>query len=264
MLKRLPTLLACSCLVATSSAAARADWERGVVPEGANAYTIERHAFRLDLIGRSALGLSARTELSTYVLLDALLFPNFELKVNLVDDAQVGWALSGGIGAGILPYAAGGALPYPPVAVGVIGVAAASIQHFGTQVSLRPAPRLTLTLRGNLIAIEAGTIAVGAAASPEAAVPLPLGAGVVHGGATVGAEADLVLGGRDSLVLSGDAAHFRGAHDSLILATLGWTHAWKHVHLTLGAYTILDAPDFRLAHGKLPVAPYANVYWTWR
>jgi hypothetical protein len=245
-------------------ASARADWERHVVPEGSNAYTVERRELRVNLLGRSAFGISSQVELSTYLLLDAILFPNLELKVNVHDGPRVGWALSGGVGAGVLPYAGGGALPYPPVAVGVVGLAALSIQQLGTQVSLRASTPLTLSLRGSVVALEAGTIAAGAVAAPQAVLPVPFGAGTAHVGGTAGAEADWVLDGRNVLVLSADAAHFRGARDTILVATLGWTHAWRHAHLTVGAYSILDAPDFRLADGSLPLGPYVNAYWTWR
>src|SRR4051794_19777638 len=62
------------------SVSAQADWQRGHVVEGDSAYTVPGGAARLSLLGRSALGLSNRVELSTYLPLDLVLFPNLSLK----------------------------------------------------------------------------------------------------------------------------------------------------------------------------------------
>src|SRR5262245_27136962 len=89
-------------LAMTSAAGvAHADWERGVMPEGGTAYTVQQRELRLDLVGRSAFGITSRTELSTYVLLDAILFPNLELKVRVFENDDAAWAISGGVGAGL-------------------------------------------------------------------------------------------------------------------------------------------------------------------
>jgi len=247
--------------IACARGVARAEWEDWRVPEGANAYTVKRHDLRLDLIGRSAFGITSRVELSTYLLLDAVLFPNLGLKVRVADTPRVAVAVEGHVGGGLYPVAGGGLLPFPPVAFGSVGFVAASFQLIGTQVTVHPAHALAFTLRGNLIAAEAKSENVGGVVGPGAAAALPFAFGGSSVGASGGAEVDWVLGKHDTLVLEADVAGFRHAREQLSLAWIGWTHGWKRFHLTVGAYTIVDLPDAKMLHDKEPVAPFGNVYW---
>src|SRR3954462_14413209 len=89
------------------SVSAQADWQRGHVVEGDSAYTVPGGGARLSLLGRSALGLSNRVELSTYLPLDVVLFPNLGLKYRFFESDSVAFAARAGVGGGMYPVAAG-------------------------------------------------------------------------------------------------------------------------------------------------------------
>ena len=137
---RVRALLTTSLLLAAVSA--RADWETGVVPEGSNAYTIERHAVRLNVIGKSAFGLTDRLELSSYLPL--IIFPNIGLKYRLIDAPNFALALEGDLGAGAFPIAAGGILPLPGgiFGGGAAGLLLGSAQMAELHVSVRKKRRI--------------------------------------------------------------------------------------------------------------------------
>lgn len=261
----LALLLAC-----TQSNTARADFHEGVVPAGDNAYTVPRGHVRLSLLGASAVGLSHRIDLGTYLPLDFILFPNLRLRARIVESERVGVALQFGVGAGLYPIAGGFALPLPvPVVVGggFVGLVPVSYQRAGINLSLRTSERVTLTARGSVVAVEAGVIAIGAGgaagANGASAVVVPVTDGTSAWGGIFGFEADVVLSDHDAIVLDTDLFTFHGADSQLVLATVAWTHAWEHFHLSAGAYAAVDLPDARVfRNSKIPVSPYVNVYWT--
>jgi hypothetical protein len=248
-------------LLLLSSAPASADWEDGRVPEGDNAFTLERHTLELSLLGRSGFGVTRSFEISTYLPLDLALFPNLGFEWRLYEGPTWAASFKLTLGAGAYPIVGGGIIPYPPVAAGFVGFVAAGFEEGELMVSARAARPLTLTLRGGGLAIEMGVLALGGGLAVYVPLVLPIAAGGVAPGLTGGAEADLALGANDALIVSGDVYYLDGASEGLAMATAGWTHAWSHFHLTLGAYTLIDLPAAHALSDSLPVAPYANVYW---
>jgi hypothetical protein len=254
---KLATIAICSLTTITvCSAAAYADWENGEVPEASNAFTVKRHRLRINILGTTAVGITEKTEVSTYLWLDAMLFPNVTLKHRMFDDGRVAVAISGGVGAGLLPYAG------------------ASVQTVGAQISYRATPHAVVTIRGNVVAAEGGN-------ATAAGIISPAGPGAaayaIHGsrfGGTLGAGATYVLDSHNAFVIEGDAAKLRGSREVVTLATVNWTHAWQKIHLSVGLFSMLQLrsrpveqstqgmePMSTEAASKVPM-PYANVYWT--
>ena len=240
---------------------ARADWEDGRVPEGDNAFTLRRHELELSLLGRSGFGITDAVEISTYLPLDLVLFPNLGLEVRLFDDGRWASSCKLTLGAGAYPVVGGGFLPYPPVAAGFVGFVAAAFQAGEIMVSGRPGRAVTLTARAGGFAVEMGVLGLGGGVAVYVPLVLPIAKGGATPGFTGGAEIDLALGDHDAIVAGGDIYYLDGAEEGLAMATAGWTHAWRHFHLTVGAYTLVDLPDGRIWRDSLPVAPYANAYW---
>lgn len=249
--------------VAVLASLAHADWETGLVPEGSTAATIEKHAFRLNVIGKSAFGLSDSVELSSYVPL--IICPNLGLKVRLFETPHWLMALEGDVAAGGLPLAGAAILPVPGLIAGgaAAGLALGSAQLLEAHVGLRLAPPVMLSVRGGGFALEGAVVGAGVGAAVggngAAVVPLVAGAGNTLVGFTAGAELDAVLDPRNAFVVQGDVT---GAANSplLVMASASWIHAWDHFHLQLGVYTMLSVPMNEPP--KLPVAPFVNVFWT--
>ncbi|HEY3360212.1 MAG TPA: hypothetical protein VGQ83_43575 [Polyangia bacterium] len=257
---RLAAALVLSCLLG-SAAVARADWADGRVPEGDNAFTLRQRDLRLSVLGRSAVGITDRVELSAYLPLYFALFPNLALKIGLFDGDASSVALKLGVGAGAYPVIGGMAVP-PFVAFGFTGFVVAGYQTAEVDWSVRPTRRLTVTGRAGVLGLELGVVGVGGVVGPGAVAVLPiLGGGAALGGVG-GLELDVVLGPRDALVVDASAYYLKGADEGLVITTAGWTHAWEHFHLMLGAYTFLDLPHAKLWHDGHPVGPYANLYWS--
>src|ERR1043165_4131832 len=120
-------------------AIARADYREGIVPEGTNAFVHQRREIRLSVLGPSQLALTDRTEIGTYLLADAALFPNLRLEHQLGQSEHAATSFMLGAGAGVLPLAGGGVLPFPggAVAAGGVGFAWGSIQTATLLTSLR-------------------------------------------------------------------------------------------------------------------------------
>ncbi len=254
---------------------ARADYAPGRVPEGANAFTVARHELRLSVLGTSAYGITDHTEISTYLLGDAVLFPNLALEHTFHDDGTLVASWSLGVGAGALPVVAGVAIPLPGGVFGggTLGVVGASAQDAELELSLRATDMLTLSVGGGAFALEggfAGLIAgAGAGGGGAGGAGGEVALGGSRAGATAGAEADLTLGRHDVVVAGAEAWFFRPYYqdgpDGLVYAHVAWTHAWTHFHLSLGAYGFVDVPDAKILHdSQMPVAPYANVAWSWQ
>ena len=173
-------------VVLTLPALARADWEDGRVPEGANAFTVRRHELRLNVLGRSAVGLTDRLEAARSYLPPVVL-PNLGLKYRAVETELFNLAFEvDGIG-GWLPWVTGLALPLPGggIAAAGAGGVAGSVQATEALLSFGVSPRATLTLRLGAWAAE-GTLLGGAVAG-----------GITKGGGT--AVATPVATGRRSL-----------------------------------------------------------------
>src|SRR5262245_14358426 len=130
-------------LVAAFPTVARAEFADGEVPEGANAFTQPRHVLRLSLLGTSSFGITDHTEIATYLLCYAILFPNLRVEHRFTErNETIGMSIMVGVGAGILPVAGamGLLLPGGAVAGGGAGIAWGSIQTGTVIVSARLLP----------------------------------------------------------------------------------------------------------------------------
>jgi len=259
-------------LLVLVSPLARADFAPGEVPAAMNAYTEPRHALRLSLLGTSAFGFTERTELATYLVADALLFPNLRLEHRFGDGGgPLVVSAMAGAGAGAWPVAAGGVLPLPGgiVVGGGAGLAFGSIQTATLIATVRPARMLAVSVNGGGFAAEGGIAAVAGGATPAGGDG---GGGVAtetRRGATAGVELAGTLGPHDAIVIAADAWHMRplvaDGPSGMIYARATWTHAWRHLELTAGVYTLPDLPHARaLRDAKLPVSPFLNAAWAWR
>jgi hypothetical protein len=77
-----------------------------------------------------------------------------------------------------------------------------------------------------------------------------------------GFEADYFVNTKNIIVLNTALGGFKGGKKQLGLASLSWTHAKIHFHYSFGLYGFYDPPSYEMVHeSKLPVAPYANIYW---
>ncbi|MBX7100168.1 MAG: hypothetical protein K1X89_20805, partial [Myxococcaceae bacterium] len=250
-------------LLVLLSGLAHADWEDGSFPEGSTAATVKRHEFRLNLIGKSAFGITDRVELSSYLPL--VIFPNLGLKVRLLDAAAVKLAFEVDLGAGALPLVGGGALPFPGgvLAGGAGGLLLGSVQLGELHLSLKPAHAWTVSARVAGIAMEGGFLGLGGGAvaggGGAGGVILPLAFGKAATAVSGGLELDVVLDERNALSAQGDFMHLAGVYGGLVLFSAAWTHAWEHVHLQVGVYNTFGVPWTEPP--KLPVAPFVNVYW---
>lgn len=243
------------------SSTAHADWDDGRMPEGDNAFTLHRHRVRLSLLGRSAIGLSDHVELSSYLPLDLVLFPNLMLKIGLYDSSRTALALKLSAGGGLYPVIGG--VPLPPfAALGFVGILAGSYQLGQMAFSVQPLSHLTLTARAGVLGLEIGTVTVVGVVGGGAADAFP----ILTGGSTVGAdgggEIDAVLGPHNALTADATFFYLRSDRRALMLATLAWTHAWRGPHLSVGAFTFTDVPHATLWQGHPPIGPYLNFYWT--
>jgi hypothetical protein len=245
-----------------------ADWDAGRFPEGDNAWTLPQWHLRLNILGRSAIGLTDRLELSTYLPLDLALFPNFGLKYRFLDTGRWGSALELNAAGGIYPIPVASAFPLPGGILGGAGIVFlfGAFQGATLHVSSQVADTVSVSARGSVFAVEAAGAFIGGIAGAgnggAAVLPLGLALGTSASGASGGVEADWVIGAHDSLFAEADLYGLRGHHTLMLWPFGGWVHAWPYVHLMVGVYTFRDLP---LLPGekppKLPVSPFANVYW---
>lgn len=260
----LPLLLAMA-----GSGLAHAEWNPGQIPEHDTPFTVGRGALRLSLFGRSALGLGERTELSTVLPMDLVLYPNLQLKHRFLDIGPVSAAWKLGLGGGCLPLAGGAVLPTPmPFAVGGVGLLAASTQSAGVDAAVGLGG-LSLTARGSLIAAEGAALGVGGGVTVGAVTPAGFATSGRIGLWSAGAELDATVNAHNALFAGGDLYHAigdpgggLGEPSGLMVASAGWMHGWRHASLTLGAYGILDLPDAKMAQDAPPIGPMANLAWT--
>ena len=261
------------CLV-LAPAVASADYRPGDVPEGGNASTLRHHEVRLSLVGPSAIGLTDHTELSTFLLADAVLFANLQLEHRFVDgDVAASWSI--GVGGGALPVAGATVLPLPGAIVGGagVGVIAAAEQHAALHVSWKATPALAVSASLGGFALEGGFAGIGVGGGVGGGGGGGGGATATGGSSRVGPmagfEVAATLGARDALVVSFDAYKFKplvmDGPNGLLYGRATWTHAWEHFALSLGAYGFADPPHYRIPRdSKLPIGPFGSVAWSWR
>jgi hypothetical protein len=267
-------LRALCVLVLAMPAVAWADYQEGEVPEGMNAFTLHKRAVHVSLLGTSAIGLTDNTELATYLVADALLFPNLRLEHRFLRGEQIDASLMLGAGAGVYPFAVGAFLPLPGavVAGGGAGFAWASLQSATVVGSARLTRAVTLSanaggfaLEGGFAMIAGGAVAGGGGGGGGGGTATNSGTRV---GLTAGMELAATLGRHDALVVACDVWMTRPTMmdpaQGLLYPRATWTHAWRHFALSGGAYALLDPPSWKSAReSKMPVAPYVNVAWNW-
>src|SRR5207248_1872002 len=117
-----------------------------------NAYTVGSGNVRLGLVGRSAVGLTSRLELSTYGALDLLLFPNFSIKYRFYDGEIVSASLQLGAGGGAYPVVVGAVLGFIPF--GFLGIIGGAYEQAKLDLSFHVAQPFALTLRGGVLGTE--------------------------------------------------------------------------------------------------------------
>jgi hypothetical protein len=254
-------------------ARAHAGYTDGDVPEGGNASTLGRHAVRLSLIGESGIGLTDHTELSTFLLYDAVLFPNLQLEHRFMDGTlAASWSV--GLGAGALPIVAGTALPLPGGIVGAagVGVIGAAEEHAALHLSWRAARSITVSATAGAWALEGGFAGVvagaGVGGGGGGGTGAPVSGSSSRGGPMAGVELAATLSPHDALLVAVDGWAFKpyvtdGA-SGLLYGRATYTHVWTHFGLTLGVYGLADPPHFRTVRdAKVPLGPYASIAWTW-
>jgi hypothetical protein len=264
-------LLALALLLVPSVARAD-DYEPGIVPEGMNAYVHQHHELHLSVLGTSQLALTDHTELATYLLADAVLFPNLRVEHQLAANEHGAASLMLGAGAGLLPLAFGAILPLPGavIAGGGLGVAWGSIQT-GTVLGTVRFPDLgySVSLNAGGFAAEGGIAGiVGAVGGGGGGAGGGAGATSTSSsrlGVTFGMEADKTFGKHDALIVALDEWRWQpltmDGPTGLIYPRITWTHQTGHWQLTGGVYALIDTPSYSALHAKMPVSPYFNVAW---
>jgi hypothetical protein len=253
-------------------------WADGRVWEYAGAYTISRHEWRLNIFGPSSFGLSNKVELKSYPWI--LIAPNLSVKYKFLDVGGFAMAIEPGVAGGGLPIAAGAGILLPGAALGggTVGLISFSDVFLKLYGSWQLSSRFTFSLRAGASHIKSGYYGLGGFAGigkdGEAAGLFPVGVGLIKTNwLMVGFEADYVINSINIIVLKasigklyttaiGGVETHHTSDNYLMWPSLFYTHAWKHLHLSAGLYGAYDPPQFVwLRNSKLPVSPFANVYW---
>ncbi len=243
-------------------------WEDGRVPEFSNAYTLQSHELRLNVLGRSSYAISNRLEMSSYLPL--IMSPNISFKYRFHDNGNFASAVEFGTANGAFPLgmAFGIILPGAAIGGGTVGFIKGSDNHIKIYSSWKPTPKLTFSVRGGVSFLKigyAGLIGVAGVGGEGVIVgALPVNINHRFNYYMGGFETDYVLNKKNVLVLNSTVGGFEGGKTQLIIPSLGWTHAKTHFHYTVGLYTILDPPSWntwKAEKSNMPVGAYANVYW---
>jgi hypothetical protein len=244
-------------------------WEDGRVPEFSNAYTLHRHEFRLNVLGRSSYAINNRFEVSSYLPL-IFITPNVSLKYRFLDRRSFAAAIEAGTIRGLFPaaFATGILLPGAAIGVGTAGFIRGSDNHIKLYASWHPTAKLTFSAKGSVSFLKIGYIGLGGVAGVG-------GDGVIAGLFPInvkhnfkylagGIEADYVINKKNAIVFNSTISGFENANKQLLVSSLGWTHANTHFHYTVGLYNFLDPPVWdmwKAEKSHIPVGVYANVYW---
>jgi hypothetical protein len=243
-------------------------WEDGRVPEFSNAYTLHRHEFRLNVIGRSSYAITDKLEVSSYLPL--LITPNISFKYRFLDHGNFASSFELGTAGGLFPIAVatGIVLPGGAVGAGTAGFIKGSDNHIKIYSSWHPTQKLTFSVRGSISFLKIGYTGLvgfaGVGGDGAAAGFFPIGINQRANYLMGGFETDYVLNKQNAIVFNTSISGFEGGKNQLIVPSICWTHAKTHFHYTLGLYTFLDPPTWQTwqaQKSKMPVGPYANVYW---
>ena len=250
-------------------------WEDGRIPEGSNAFTLHRHEFRLNTFGRSSYGITDRLEISAQIPLYFVLFPNFSLKYRFIDKEHFAAAAVLGGGGGAFPIAYGTWLVASHFAggVGTAGFITSGTQFAKLDITWHPVKFLSLTGRGAICAAEISYEGLGALAGFGGAGVVPILIGGTTWGYSGGTEADFAINKRNAIIVRVNTIYFPKTYHALDYS-IAWTHAWKHFHLTVGAfdgYGLLDkvilvetdsgsSPTNSNQNKVIPI-PFVNLYW---
>lgn len=243
-------------------------WEDGRVPEFSNAYTLHRHEFRINVLGRSSYAISNRLEVSTYLPL--FMSPNVSFKYRFFDRGNFASAFELGSVRGALPLsvATGLILPGAAIGAGTAGFVRVSDNYLKLYASWHPTQKLTFSVRGSMSFLKIGYSGIigvaGIGKDGVVAGALPINLKHRFNYLMGGFETDYVLNKKNVIVLNTSISGFEGGKNQFIIPSLGWTHAKTHFHYTVGLYTILDPPSWKVWNdekSKMPLGAYANVYW---
>jgi hypothetical protein len=241
-------------------------WNDGRIPEFSTAYTLQRHEFRLNVIGRSSFAFSNRFEVSSYLPL--ILVPNLAFKYRFIDRPHFASAIELGTAGGLFPVAlfTGILLPGAAVGGGTLGILHGSDNHVKLFLSLHASDKLTFSVRGSLSTINIGYTGIvgvaGIGGDGEAAGLLPVRLNARYTWFMAGFETDYLLNPTNVLVLNTSIGGFDKASKQLGVASLLWTHARIHFHYSVGLYGFYDPPTWEIVKSsKLPISVMANVYW---
>ena len=241
-------------------------WSDGKIPEFSTAYILQKHEFRLNLIGRSSYAISNKVEVSSCIPL--LITPNIAFKYKFLDSKYFASAIEFGTALGVFPVALAGGLMFPGVAVGFgsIGLLYGSDNHAKLFLTVHPMQKLSFSLRGGISAIHAGYIGGAAFAGfggNGAAVGLiPMDMGKRFKFYSGGFETDYVVNKQNAIVLNSFIGGFEGGSKQVGFASLSWTRAYTHFHYSLGLYGFFDPPRFEMSNESMfPISFYLNLYW---
>lgn len=266
-------------LFISTSVFALTEWENGINPEGSNAYTLKRHIFRLNVFGRSSYGITDKLEVSTIIPL--FFFPNFSFKYRFYEKEKFAAAYQISAGAGIYPLVGGGILPGPGiiVAAGAAGFFGGSLQCFELHATYHPTKIFSASAHAGPLAVEGAFLGLGAGlglgGGGVGGAIIPIGVGSAVLGYNSGFETLFCIDEHNSFDLRANmsgllpigkaAIIILHAEDqaALVYAHTGWTHSRRHFRITLGAYTFLDPPRWKMVtESKMPpIGPAINVYW---
>lgn len=246
-------------------------WENGRVPEFSTAYTLQRHEFRLNVIGRSSYAFNNRLEISSYLPL-MLFMRNASIKYRFLDKKFIASSIELGTAHGLFPAAVATGIVFPGAAIGAAtaGFIKGSDNHIKLFYSWKPSNKLTFSARASVSYLKIGYTGIGgfAALGNEGVVAgvLPISLNHRFRYFMGGFESDYVINKSNVIVLNSSISGFANGKKQLLVSSLAWTHANKaHFHFTVGLYNFLDPPQWDMwkdAKTKLPVGVYGNIYWT--
>ncbi len=241
-------------------------WENGRVPEFKNAFTLSKNEFRLNILGRSSFAFTDRFEVSSYLLM--FILPNISFKYKYLDRGPFASSVEIGLSGGLFPIAlvTGILLPGVAVAGGTIGFLKGSDVYYKTYLSYRLNPKLCFSVNGSVSYFRYGYVGlVGAAGLGRdniITVVIPVNPNGTATWLMAGFEADYIINQHNVIVFNTSYGGFKNNSDRFMFPKLGWTHAKIHFHYTLGIYSLLDPPSWKIdSESKFPMGAYANIYW---
>ena len=255
----------------TDSVQMHIGWADGRMAEFNNAYTLRRHEFRLNIMGRSSYAITDRLEMSTYLPL--LIMPNLSFKYRFLDTRHfaVAYELGGAFGVIPVALATGFVMPGGAMGAGTIGVFTGNDVYAKLFLSWKPVNKLTFSVRTSASRLKLSYHGIGAFAaaggSGGGAEVMPINFKLVTTGYYMaGFETDYAINKRNGLVAKISYSRFSLGEGGILFPSLTYAHAVrKHFHYAFGIYKILDVPHYYITKEKtnnpLPFDLHYNFYW---